>query len=53
MGTRGHTGGLAETTLQSLLVLDAAHKDIVFLETVGTGQSEVACFRSPTRSCSR
>ena len=41
MGTRGHTGGLAETTLQSLLVLDAAGKDIVFLETVGTGQSEV------------
>jgi LAO/AO transport system kinase len=41
MGTRGHQGGLAETTLQALLVLDAAHKDIVFLETVGTGQSEV------------
>ena len=41
MGTRGHLGGLAETTLQSLLVLDAAHKDVVFLETVGTGQSEV------------
>ena len=41
MGTRGHLGGLAETTLQSLLILDAAHKDIVFLETVGTGQSEV------------
>jgi LAO/AO transport system kinase len=41
MGTRGHTGGLAETTLQSLLVLDAAGKDVVFLETVGTGQSEV------------
>ena len=41
MGTRGHTGGLAETTLQTLLVLDAAGKDIVFLETVGTGQSEV------------
>ncbi len=41
MGTRGHLGGLAETTLQSLLVLDAAQKDIVFLETVGTGQSEV------------
>ena len=41
MGTRGHLGGLAETTLQALLVLDAAHKDIVFLETVGTGQSEV------------
>jgi LAO/AO transport system kinase len=41
MGTRGHTGGLAETTLQSLLILDAAQKDVVFLETVGTGQSEV------------
>lgn len=41
MGTRGHLGGLAETTLQALLVLDAAHKDLVFLETVGTGQSEV------------
>ena len=41
MGTRGHLGGLAETTLQSLLVLDAAHKDVVFLETVGTGQSDV------------
>ncbi len=41
MGTRGHLGGLAETTLQSLLLLDAAGKEIVFLETVGTGQSEV------------
>ena len=41
MGTRGHQGGLAETTLQTLLVLDAAGKDVVFLETVGTGQSEV------------
>src|SRR5207244_4399843 len=41
MGTRGHGGGLAEATLQALLVLDAAGKDVVFLETVGTGQSEV------------
>src|SRR5881396_4214913 len=41
MGTRGHMGGLAEATLQSMLVLDAAGKDIVFLETVGTGQGEV------------
>jgi LAO/AO transport system kinase len=41
MGTRGHQGGLSETTLQALLVLDAAGKDVVFLETVGTGQSEV------------
>jgi len=41
MGTRGHLGGLAETTLQALLVLDAAGRDLVFLETVGTGQSEI------------
>jgi LAO/AO transport system kinase len=41
MGTRGHLGGLAEATLQALLVLDAAGKDVVMLETVGTGQSEV------------
>jgi LAO/AO transport system kinase len=41
MGTRGHLGGLAEATLQAFLVLDAAGKDIVFVETVGTGQSEV------------
>ena len=41
MGTRGHLGGLAETTLQALLILDAAGKEIVFLETVGAGQSEV------------
>jgi LAO/AO transport system kinase len=41
MGTRGHLGGLAEATLQALLVLDASGKDIVFVETVGTGQSEV------------
>jgi LAO/AO transport system kinase len=41
MGTRGHLGGLAEATLQALLVLDAAGKDLVFLETVGAGQGEV------------
>jgi len=41
MGTRGHLGGLAEAALQALLVLDAGGKELVFLETVGTGQSEV------------
>src|SRR3989442_1621329 len=41
MGTRGHLGGLAETTLQALLILDAAGKELVFVETVGAGQSEV------------
>jgi LAO/AO transport system kinase len=45
MGTRGHLGGLAEATLQALLVLDAAGKELVFLETVGTGQSEVEVIR--------
>ena len=41
MGTRGHLGGLSEATLQALLLLDAAGKELVFLETVGAGQSEV------------
>lgn len=41
MGARGHLGGLAQATLEAALILDAAGKDIVFLETVGTGQSEV------------
>jgi LAO/AO transport system kinase len=41
MGSRGHLGGLAEATLQALLVLDASGKELVFLETVGTGQGEV------------
>ena len=45
MGARGHVGGLAEATLQALLLLDAAGKDVVFLETVGTGQSEVEVIR--------
>ncbi len=41
MGTRGHRGGLAEAALQTLLLLDAAGCDVVFVETVGAGQSEV------------
>ena len=41
MGTRGHLGGLAETTLQAVLLLDAFGKDVIFVETVGAGQSEV------------
>src|SRR5215210_350801 len=41
MGTRGHLGGLAEATLQALLVLDAAGRDLVFLETVGAGPGEI------------
>ncbi len=41
MGTRGHLGGLAEATLQAVLLLDAARKDVIFVETVGAGQSEI------------
>lgn len=41
MGTRGHLGGLAETTVEASLVLDAAGKDVIFVETVGVGQSEI------------
>ena len=41
MATRGYAGGLAESTLQALLILDGAGKDVVFLETVGVGQNEV------------
>jgi len=41
MSTRGHLGGISEATLQALLVLDAAGKDVLVLETVGVGQSEV------------
>ena len=41
MGSRGHLGGLAETTLQAVLLLDASGKDVVFVETVGAGQSEI------------
>ena len=41
MGTRGHLGGLSEATLQSLVLLDASGRDVIFLETVGAGQSEV------------
>jgi GTPase len=41
MGTRGHLGGIAEATLQAVLLLDASGKDVVFVETVGAGQSEV------------
>ncbi len=41
MSTRGHLGGVSEATLQALLVLDAAGMEVLLLETVGVGQSEV------------
>lgn len=41
MATRGHLGGLAAATPQALRVLDAAGCDVILVETVGVGQSEV------------
>ncbi|PPK61101.1 methylmalonyl Co-A mutase-associated GTPase MeaB [Actinokineospora auranticolor] len=41
MATRGHLGGLAWSTPQAVRVLDAAGFDVVLVETVGVGQSEV------------
>jgi len=46
MATRGHLGGLARATLEVALVLDAAGKDIVLIETVGVGQDEVDIVRT-------
>ena len=41
MASRGHLGGLAWATPQALRVLDAAGCDVVLIETVGVGQSEL------------
>ncbi|MFG2136060.1 methylmalonyl Co-A mutase-associated GTPase MeaB [Streptomyces sp. NPDC048650] len=41
MATRGHLGGLAWAAPQAIRVLDAAGCDVVLVETVGVGQSEV------------
>lgn len=41
MGTRGSLGGLAIKTSDVVKIMDAAGKDIIFIETVGVGQSEV------------
>ncbi|WP_405612163.1 methylmalonyl Co-A mutase-associated GTPase MeaB [Streptomyces sp. NBC_01511] len=41
MATRGHLGGLAWSAPQAIRVLDAAGCDVILVETVGVGQSEV------------
>lgn len=41
MSSRGHLGGLSWATPQAVRVLDAAGCDVVLVETVGVGQSEV------------
>ncbi len=45
MATRGHLGGIARTTSGLVRVLDAAGFDVVLIETVGAGQSEVEIAR--------
>src|SRR5699024_787918 len=42
LASRGHLGGLSVSTPQAIRVLDAAGFDVVLVETVGVGQSEVA-----------
>ena len=41
MGTRGSLGGLSRSTREAIQVLDAFGKDVIIIETVGVGQSEV------------
>jgi len=41
MGTRGHLGGLARATSDAVRAVDAFGMDVIMVETVGTGQSEV------------
>jgi LAO/AO transport system kinase len=41
MATRGHRGGLAQTTSDAALVLEAAGYDVILIETIGVGQNEV------------
>jgi GTPase len=50
MATRGHLGGLAHATGDAALVLDAAGKDLIIIETVGVGQDEVDIIRTADAS---
>jgi LAO/AO transport system kinase len=45
MATRGSLGGLARTTADVTLVLDAAGRDLILIETVGVGQDEIDIVR--------
>lgn len=45
MATRGYLGGLAQATGDAALLLDAAGKDFIVIETVGVGQDEVEIVR--------
>jgi LAO/AO transport system kinase len=45
MATRGYLGGLAQSTGDATLLLDAAGKDVILVETVGVGQGEIEIVR--------
>ena len=52
MANRGALGGLSEAALQAALLLDAAGREDVFVETVGVGRPRSTSSTTPTRSCS-
>ncbi|MCS7023184.1 MAG: methylmalonyl Co-A mutase-associated GTPase MeaB [Bryobacteraceae bacterium] len=45
MATRGHLGGLAATTLEMAMLLDAAGREWILIETIGVGQDEIEIAR--------
>jgi LAO/AO transport system kinase len=51
MSARNHTGGIAPATLDTIHALDAFGKDIIILETVGSGQSEVDVIKAADSVC--
>ena len=51
MGSRGHLGGVSRSTHEAALILDACGFDIVLIETVGVGQSEVDIIKIADTVC--
>lgn len=51
MGSRGSLGGLSRATMDAVRVLDAAGYDLILVETVGAGQSEVEIVRTAHCCC--
>ncbi|MCL1876144.1 MAG: methylmalonyl Co-A mutase-associated GTPase MeaB [Synergistaceae bacterium] len=51
MGTRGSLGGVSNGTREAALILDASGKDVVIIETVGVGQSEVEIMKIADTVC--
>ncbi|HCL78597.1 MAG TPA: methylmalonyl Co-A mutase-associated GTPase MeaB, partial [Synergistaceae bacterium] len=51
MGTRGSLGGLSRGTREATLLLDACGWDVIIIETVGVGQSEVDIIKIANTVC--